>query len=235
MCGYIRRVTDNAYVRALLITVGLEDLVTDFTAPANANVLEHFYPAFGGDVNKTIKKLIIMENNQPKVVDATWWFDCSELGNTLLLGDRTTFNARNLDSNYWRTALKQQRALVVATGLGESQMHQGKKQQFLMEGQNQAFLLGALYRKFANGKYCCAVITRPASERFAQFHEKAMPLFIPNSADVVSAWLDPEVGLTEEIETLLAEPKISVSLAVSKVKAFKSGATSEQAEIIPAD
>jgi putative SOS response-associated peptidase YedK len=233
VCGYIRRVTDNAYVRALLIAVGLDDLVADFSASSGG--LEHFYPAFGGDPNKTIKKLIVMEAGKPRVVDATWWFDCTASGAELQVGERTTFNARNLDSNYWRAALKSARGLVVATGLGESQMVAGKKHQYLMEGQGQAFFLGALYRKFDNGKYCCAVITRPATERFAQFHEKAMPLFIPNNAAVVSAWLNSQLPVTPEIQLLLDEPKVSVSLAVSKVKAFKSGITHSTPELIDAD
>ncbi|BFM09212.1 SOS response-associated peptidase family protein [Halioxenophilus aromaticivorans] len=233
MCGYIRRVTDNAYVQALLISVGLEDLVSEF-APSGASI-QHFYPAFGGDANKTIGKLIVVEDGKPKAVDATWWFDCTAAGDQLLVGERTTFNARNLDSNYWRSALKRHRALVVATGLGESQIQAGKKQQYLMEGQSQAFFLGALYRKFDNGKYCCAVITRPATERFAQFHEKAMPLFVPNNAAVVNAWLNPELPVTPEIQLLLDEPTVSVGLAVSKVKAFKSGATNKTPELIDAD
>lgn len=232
MCGYIRRVTDNAYVQALLISVGLDDLVDEFT---DLGDMQHFYPAFGADPAKKISKLIINEGGAYKVIDATWWFDCVAQGDSLTVGDRTTFNARNLDSNYWRGALKQRRALVVATGIGESQIVNGRKQQYLMEGARQAFLLGALYRQFDNGCYCCAVITRPASSEFAKYHEKAMPLFVPAKAALVQEWLDPELTHSHRLESLLNEPCVPLDLQVSRVKAFKSGQQGLDHDVIPAE
>jgi len=232
VCGYIRRVTDNAYVKALLISVGLEDLVAEFKSEAGK--IEHFYPAFGGDPTKVIKKLLIHEGGSVKVIDATWWFDCTTEGDTLRVGERTTFNARNLDSSFWRGALKHHRALVVATGLGESQAVSGKKQHYLMEADQGAFLLGALYRKFSNGKYCCAVITRPALETFAQYHEKAMPLFIPAEKSAVAEWLNPDVEQSQRLQELLNRPVIAADLTVTPVKSFKSGTANGEPGVITA-
>lgn len=233
MCGYIRRVTDNAYVKALLISVGLDDVVAEFSSTSQG--IQHFYPAFGGDANKTIDKLIINERGKLKVVNATWWFDCEAVGDGLRVGDRTTFNARNLASSYWRKALHTQRALVVATGLGESQMVQGKKHQYLMEGATGAFLLGALYRSFENGLYACAVITRPASAKFAQYHDKAMPLFIPHNSDLVSQWLDPKVSRSDAIDQLLDHSALSIDLRVTRVSTYKSAYCDFLSDTIEAD
>ncbi len=106
MCGYIRRVTDSPEVRELLEELGMGDLFEPLVSEAPAG-MEQFYPAFGGNPDRRIRGLIIQEEGRPRLVDATWWFDCKESGDTLEVGKRTTFNARNLDSPYWKGPLRQ--------------------------------------------------------------------------------------------------------------------------------
>ncbi|WP_152207423.1 hypothetical protein [Marinobacter changyiensis] len=125
MCGYIRRVTDSPEVAELLEELGLGDLFEPLVSQAPAG-MEQIYPAFGGNSARQIRGLIIQEEGKPRLVDATWWFDCTANEDRLEVGKRTTFNVRNLDSPYWKGALRHHRGIVVATGIGESKKINGR-------------------------------------------------------------------------------------------------------------
>lgn len=231
MCGYIRRVTDSPAVADMLDHIGLGHLAKRFSGD---DEIEHYYPAFGGNPERKIHGLIVPGSDGPTTVDATWWFDAEPEGETLRLGKRTAFNARNLDSPYWQGALRHHRALVVATGLGESKYVDGKKTQYLMEGEK-PFLLGALYRPFTNGCYSCAVITRDSHPRFDRYHDKAFPCFVPAEPTFVDQWLNMDGQLPELVDHYLAHPQITVSLRVAAVKAFKRSAVPSGSDVLQAD
>ncbi|MCW8109144.1 SOS response-associated peptidase family protein [Alteromonas ponticola] len=228
MCGFIQRVTDNPTIIDLLEEVGLGDLVPHFAAQSSS--LLNFYPAFGGNASRQITSLITAPDN---IIDATWWFDCQSDGDSLAIGKRTTFNARNLESGFWRTALKRHRGIVLATAIGESNPVGKSKQHYFMQGRR-AFMLGALYRSFDNGKYACAVITRPPHERFSNFHEKSFPFFLPFDKDFIQDWLSGEPlhpASTQELE----QPKLHVDLEVTPVKTFKAAEPTGPAHLLEAD
>ncbi|MDT0593256.1 SOS response-associated peptidase family protein [Glaciecola petra] len=188
------------------------------------------YPAFGGDTNKRIP-LMIRENGELKRVEAVWWFDAncqeyqqSEKGdstsNITVLGRRTSFNARNLDSPFWKGALNKHRGVVFANHLGESKLVGKTKHQYLMRSQ-EPFLLGAVYRKLPNGDYCCAIITRDAHPKMTPYHEKAFPLFLPVDNDFIGLWLSTQNAQHAQIQYLLNAPKLYPSLHVQRVKTYK--------------
>lgn len=231
MCGYIRRVTDSPAVADMLDQIGLGHLANRI---AGNGEIEHYYPAFGGNPERRINNLIVSEPDGPSTVDATWWFDAEPDGDTLRLGKRTTFNARNLDSNYWKGALRNHRALVLATGLGESKWVDGTKSQYLMEGQ-EPFLLGALYRPFDNGRFSCAVITRDSHPRFDRYHDKAFPLFIPINPEFVAMWLNADGQVPDMVSHYLSQPKMTVPLRVARVSTFKRGTVPSDSEVLSAD
>lgn len=235
MCGYVRRVTNSPAVRELLEEIGLESLAGEFeeAMPASGDTIEHFYPAFGG-TPRYIRKLIVSTTPRPMTVDAVWWFDCEAEGDSLKVGKRTTFNARNLDSPYWTGALRHHRGLVVATGLGESKIIDGKKHQYLMQAQK-PFLLGALFRPFPNGCFSCAIITRESHPRFDQFHDKAFPCFLPADPDFVDLWLNHTADVPGPVAAYLEHPKLVVPLRVSEVKTFKGGSVAADAFELLAD
>lgn len=232
MCGYIRRVTDCPEIQDLLEEIGLDELADRYQATEQA--IDHYYPAFGGDPERKIRGLIVPDEGGATPVDATWWYDCRPVGDTLRVGERTTFNARNLDSPYWRGALLHRRALVVATGLGETKEIDGVKQHFLIEGEV-PFLLGALYQHFDNGCYSCAVMTRDIHPRFAPYHDKAFPCFIPADKSFVDAWLYDIHTLPKPVASYLEHPRIVVPLQVSPVKTFRSGKTAKDPVYLPPD
>lgn len=225
MCGFIQRVTDSPAVIALLEQVGL-GVLTETFQNEDQGVL-NFYPAFGKNPNRTINNLII---SPEKTVDATWWFDCEADGDSLAVGERTTFNARNLESPFWKGASRHHLALVVATAVGESNKEGSTNAHYLMESEN-AMLIGAVYREFDNGLYSTAVITRPPHERFSKYHSKSIPCFLPHDKDFIDAWL---CGGAEDpiVQSELESPKIHTPLNVTKVKTFKGAEALSEPETL---
>lgn len=228
MCGFIQRVTDSPAVIDLLEEIGLGEFVPTFKNEPG-NVL-NFYPAFGKNAGRKLTNVIIGDG---KIVDATWWFDCKPAGDALVVGDRTTFNARNLDSPYWKNAIRYYRALIVATGVGESHHNGASKEQYLMQAEG-ALLIGVVFREFSNGLYSAAVITRPPHPRFSKYHDKSIPCFLPHDKAFVSAWLTGEAD-DPLVVAELDSPKIHQNLKVTKVKTFKSGEAIGESEILEAD
>jgi len=183
------------------------------------NKTKTFYPAFGQDPNRTLD-IVIRENGHLKCVSATWWFDCFNSDNGLVVGKRTSFNARNLDSPFWQHSLKYQRAIVFANGIGESKLVGKTKHQYFMQS-DEIFVLGVLFRKFDNEQYSCAVITRDAHPKMEPFHDKAFPCFLPMQADFLDIWLDPTISQHPRIDFVLNNPTLYPSLYVQRVKTYK--------------
>lgn len=212
MCGYIE--VDGE--RPLPIMQFPErEIARQFSAKS----FKRYYPAFGQDPNKTID-IVIEENGELKQVAATWWFDCDDSFEGLNVGTRTTFNARNLDSPYWQNALQHNRAIVLATGIGESKMVGKTKHQYFMQSA-EMFVLGALYRKFSEGRYSCAVITRDAHPKMEPYHDKAFPVFLPNDDEFLQLWLSQSVHHHQEIDKVLNHPMLYPTLNVQRVKTYK--------------
>ncbi|MGQ8366236.1 SOS response-associated peptidase family protein [Glaciecola sp. 1036] len=179
------------------------------------------YPAFGGDLSKRIP--LIIEDDGIKLVNAIWWFDAYQNNDlATALGNRTSFNARNLQSPFWRAALKHQRGIVLASSIGESKLVGKTKHQYLMQSKS-PFLLGALYKKLPNNDYACAVITRDAHPKMEAYHDKAFPLFLPVLSHFLDKWLLAKGEIPSEVEQLLESPKLFPNLHVQRVKTYKSG------------
>ena len=207
MCGHIKRVTDNPNVKKLMALIGMEN-----TSLAGGN----FYP--GSSVDG-----IIIENKAGRQsINALWWF---------LLDENTgkpnykyaTFNARRLDGKLWKSAIKHHRCLIVATGIGESKGEKKEKKSFLMES-DEAFFLGGLYRTYQFDNeliYTFSVITRAPHPRFSQYHDKAIPLFMPSKQDVLNQWLDPKENDGTNFDKMLNQPSITVDFKVTPVKSTK--------------
>ena len=227
MCGFIGRRPKNIRWDEFL------DLLDEHTRKWSEMLKLHyggFYPAFGTP-DKQIKNLVIREDGKLKCVDATWWFECSEENGRLQVNNNlTTFNARNLKSPYWRQAIRHNRAIVMATELGE-----GKgKTKYLMESET-PLLLGAVYRKFPNELYSTAVITRDSHPRFDQYHDKAFPLFLPLDYQFLKLWLSDEPETHPAIAHLLENLKVFNQLKVTPVKTFKDAVATAEPEYLEAD
>ena len=102
MCGYVRRHVGPKTLREFLDLIGYQGYLDE----SDESKVEHFYPAWGGDSNKTIKGLLIQEDGELKLIDATWWYHGEEVNGELVLGEKKTFNARNLHISFWRDAIE---------------------------------------------------------------------------------------------------------------------------------
>ena len=212
MCGFIE--FDGALLSKNEQAV-ISEIVKVFAPPS----YQSFYPAFGQDPGKTID-IIIEECGVLKQVAATWWYDCHVQGDSLVVGSRTTFNARNLSSPYWRHSLQNNRAILLATGIGESKKVGKTKQQYYMFS-DAVFALGVLYQKHSNGQYSCAVITRDAHPKMAPYHDHAFPCFLPNNDEFLRTWLSKNVKQHAHIDNELDNPTLYPTLHVQRVKTYK--------------
>lgn len=177
------------------------------------------YPAFGGDTSRRIP-LLINENGEFKQVSAIWWFDTFSEDNITYIGKRTSFNARNLQSPFWKGALNKCRGLVLATQLGESKLVGKTKHQYLMQSKA-PFMLGAIYKRLPNNDYACAIITRDAHPKMSPYHDKAFPLFLPFQNAFIDMWLGAANAQEPQIQSLLNEPILVPNLHVQRVKTYK--------------
>jgi len=234
MCGYFRRHIGPETLREFLELLGFHGYY-DEPEQGQEPITKHFYPAFGGDPNRTIDHLLIEEEGELKLVTATWWYDCHEIDGRFSVGTKkTTFNARNLELPYWRDAISSRRAIVIATGIGEGKEFDGKDKHFLVESDRLMFL-GAVYKKFPSGKYSCAIITRDEHFRFAPYHDKAFPLFLPYNLKFLKLWLSDADDSHPEIKKLLSYPKIFSDLKITPVKTFKGGVATGPTKFLKAD
>ncbi len=213
MCGYIE--INGERPDPIMTQPSFEE----FWQHLPVNEFNQYYPAFGQNPNRKID-MVIQEDGKIKRVKATWWFDCFDTSEGLMVGNRTTFNARNLASPFWKHALRNNRGIVFATGLGESKLVGKTKHQYYMQSDS-IFALGALYQKFDNDQYSCAVITRDAHAKMEPYHDKAFPGFLPMQADFLKLWLDKSIARHPQIDQVLFEPKLYPTLHVQRVKTYK--------------
>jgi putative SOS response-associated peptidase YedK len=232
MCGYLRRHIAPKSLSEFLALLEMPQL--EFYFPEDGKP-QHFYPAFGGIPEKQIKDLIIRENGQLKTVNATWWYECKAMGDTLRVNlGKQTLNARNLHLDCWREPIHYRRGIALATGIGEATERNGKKQQFYVEGEV-PLLLGCVYQKFPNGLYSCAVITRNAHPRFKSYHDDAFPLMLPHDPAFLNLWLSDTPETHPAIAALLDQPKIFTNLTVTLVKTYKDAVPLGAPTVVPPD
>ncbi|MDR7088628.1 SOS response-associated peptidase family protein [Cellvibrio fibrivorans] len=232
MCGYVRRHVGPRTLKEFLSLLGMTGYYEDIQD--DEPELKHFYPAFGGNANRRIEGLLIQQDGELKLVDATWWYDCQEVNGELEVGPRTTFNARNLASTYWKDAIHRRRGIVIATGIGEGKTIDGKDKHYLVTAERLMFL-GAVYREFSGEHYSCAIITRDTHPRFEPYHDKAFPLFLPPNLDFLKLWLSDASDDHPQIVQLLANTRIFSDLSITPVKTFKGGVATGSTEYLKAD
>ncbi|HCS65127.1 MAG TPA: DUF159 family protein [Cellvibrio sp.] len=232
MCGYLRRHIGPKDLKEFLKLIGMPQLEFKFPDDGNA---QHFRPAFGNTPQNQIKDLIIREDGQLRTVDATWWYVCKQQGETLWVNNRVpSLNARNLHLDTWKDAIECRRGIAISTAVGEAIERDGKKTQFFVAGEK-PLLLGCVYRKFPNGCYSCAVITRDAHPRFTDYHDDAFPLMLPHDPNFLDLWLSDASSKHPVIAALLDQPKIFTKLTVTSVKTYKDAVPTGVPTVVPPD
>lgn len=225
MCGYLQQQFGGKInFSQSLKSSGLDDLFAEFDNRPAGKI--NIVPAVAGLAHRKIPDVVVEENGQRKLIDATWWFHCGEHEGELYTKNYKSFNARDLGRKLWRDALETQRGIAVATGLGESRLlgKEGKtKHQFLMLA-DEPLLFGVLYERFPNNLYSAAVITRDAQLGFDQYHDSAFPMFLKPDKEFIDLWLNSKIPSTHpDIADALKKPHWYSDLAVTRVKTFSGG------------
>ncbi len=157
------------------------------------------------------------EGGQAKMIDATWWFLLEEKGSQLKPNRAITcFNARNLDGRLWKGPFKTSRCILPATSIVETK----EKQSFHMEAE-EGLLLGGIFRTWQHGDelvHSCAIITCPPHPRFSEYHDKSIPLFLPDDPKLLAAWLDPSFHDSAYFTGMIEAPRLPVDLQVTPVR-----------------
>lgn len=221
MCGHIQRMADHPMVKILLEVLNIQ-----LDLPLRSG---NFYP--GG----TLDGVIIDQQKKRRSIEAVWWFLLDEHGKPDYRF--ATFNARHLDSKLWKSPIHHHRCAIIATGIGESKGEGKAKQSFLMQA-DEPFLLGGVYRAYRVGgelTFGVSVITRDPHPRFSQYHDKAVPLFLPADTEFIGRWLDPEVTDLSEFSEVLERPRIRVDLQVTPVQSTKKLIALGEAERLEKD
>jgi len=219
MCGYF------ATTRILH---DVSDIFDDLHLPGTPPIEKGYQRRF-------VDGLACHHQGSVQIGPALWWFALKPEAGTFTPNEKlTSFNARDLSKPLWRGALKNQRGIIFATELGESE----GKNRYLMQSKK-GFALGCVYKNWtgADGQLTrsFAVITRDPHQRFSKYHSKSFPLFLPLDSDLLKDWLNPDIETTPQIEQLLNEPKLTVDLEVTRVKTYKNGEALADSEILEKD
>ncbi|WP_323816572.1 SOS response-associated peptidase family protein [Cellvibrio sp. NN19] len=237
MCGYLRRHVTPRDLRAFLDLLGVKSNDIDWgenEPEYDIPKLEHFYPAWGGNTSRTIKRLLVEEQGELKLVDATWWYHAQEVDGQVVLGSKKTFNARNLHYAFWSNAINHRRAIAIVTGVGEGKNVNGKDVHYLIESDD-FLLLGAVYQRFPSGQYTCSIITRDSDPQYQLYHENSFPLFLPNDVETLKLWLGTATADHPKIKEMLDNPKVVNDLAITPVKTFKDAVPTGPTEYLKAE
>ena len=213
MCGRLN-VTDDPAVRALCEMLG----INTWSEP----------PLFKRYVGAASPVSFIRETEQGrKLDDAIWWLllDSTETG--FKPSKYTSFNTRYDKLNVPRSAgfqpFRKSRCIIPAKGFGESEFKNKRRVHCHdMEAVDGAIAFGGLYREWLNKNtgettFSCSVITLPPHPKLANIHSKSIPLMLPQSPDVLNAWLDPNLHDPRIFEDLL-EPTLRHDLAVQQIE-----------------
>lgn len=215
MCGRLN-VTENPYLIEICTQLGL-----NFDYDNGQLITSRFLRAT--DRISIIRK----SNNVVSLESAIWWLLLEESDTGFKPSKYTSFNTRYDKLNVPRSAgyqpFRESRCLIPATGFGETEFENKKPKYYYdfeaLEGE--VIFFGGLYKEWIHpmtGKcvLSCSIITLPPHEKLSQFHNKAMPLILPQSDNTVDMWLDPKLTNTD-IFTDLLKPNLPQDLLVYQI------------------
>jgi len=174
MCGSIGRVTDNAFVKALMINLGIKtDLPNEHNIRPNASI-----------------PISIGKNGAPAAVEANWWLFQTRTENGYAYDKRyKSFNTRKdkLLTNR-KKDFTHHRCIIPA-----SCFYEWKGERYKIEAVDSAIAFGGLYKIWPTDKpenlhYSCSIITLPPHPRLSHIHNKSIPLML--LPDEIEPWLD---------------------------------------------
>ncbi len=200
MCGYLGNVIDSPLTKALMLILGMDDLVPQLRNNPGTG------PAASID--------IIVDDQGPLVRRAIWWLLLEHHEGNYRPSKYTSFNTRSDKLDQKRSAgyvpYRKSRCIVPATYFIEGTGPKGRRVYHRIEPSEQSFALGGLYRTWINHEtgevtYSCSVVTLPPhpTSTWQQIHPKSTPLMLPADPETVRRWPDPQFDRVEEFASLL--------------------------------
>ncbi|OCQ20022.1 hypothetical protein A7985_19220 [Pseudoalteromonas luteoviolacea] len=212
MCGRLN-ITDDPFVIQILLDLGIEN-------PREQMLFGRFKRA-----TDTIS-IVHQYNGQRSLSHATWWLLLTQTQSGFKPSKYTSFNSRydklHLKSSAAYQPFRYGRCIVVVKGFGETQYQDGKPlhyHDFIAE--DGALCLAGLYKHWchpATGEQVlsCSIITLPPHPKLRPYHDKASPLMLPQSSDLLNQWLDDQRHDVTGFNHLLV-PHLHQSLTVQKI------------------
>lgn len=212
MCGRLNVIDDPA-VRALC------DML-------NINIWQQ-PPLFNRYIGAASPVSIIRETAQGRTLDdAIWWLLLEPTEAGFKPSKYTSFNTRydklNVPRSAGFTPFRTSRCIIPAKGFGESEFKNKRRVSCHdMEAIDEAIAFGGLYKEWLNKRtgettFSCSVITLPPNPRLANIHSKSIPLMLPQTEEVLNAWLDPALQ-DPSLFTDLLEPTLRHTLKVQQI------------------
>ena len=209
MCGYFANLTPTKEIIEVSNQLNLQ-LPNE---PARAYQRQNF------------NALITKDNEQIEAQQAMWWYALKFEHNEFKVDNRiTSFNARDLNKPLWKDAFELRRGLVFATEIGEGQTTGKHNQQYLMQSKT-GFALGCVYQNWYHPidstlMRSFAVITREPNPKYAQYHKKSTPIFLPLEAEVLDKWLSPE-PLDDSLNRYTEQAVLTCDFEVMPVQTYQ--------------
>lgn len=176
--------------------------------------LPHYETSYNIPPGQKILTIVKLDNDIYKAANLHWgliphWSKDRKISNHLINARAETL----AEKPAFRTAYRQRRCLIPATGFYEWQQQEQGKQAYCISHKNgQLIAFAGLWEYWEQGTetiYSCSIITRPANELIKPIHQR-MPLIIDKQH--YSSWLDKQTSLAITEQLLASDAYQDIAL-----------------------
>lgn len=182
---------------------------------------------FSRFIRATNQVSIVRQKNGIRRMDnAIWWLLLEPSENGFRPSKYTSFNTRydklNVKGSAGYHAYRHSRCVIPAKGFGETEYYDGKAVHYHdLVAKDGALLFGGLIREWINhstgeSALSCSIITLPPHPKLIHIHKKASPLMLPQTPEIIDAWLDEKQTNVDQFDQFLT-PIIYQDLEVQQI------------------
>ena len=185
------------------LTASPEQLINAFQLPG----LPHYETGYNIPPGQKILTIVKLDDGSYKAVNLHWgliphWSKDKKISHHLINARAETL----AEKPAFRTAYKQRRCLIPASGFYEwQQLEQGKQAYCISRKDNQLIAFAGLWEYWEHGTetiYSCSIITRSANELIKPIHQR-MPVVIDSQH--YKDWLNKQASLQTTEQLLISD------------------------------
>jgi len=185
------------------LTASPEQLINAFQLPG----LPHYETSYNIPPGQKILTVVKLDDDSYKAVNLHWgliphWSKDKKISHHLINARAETL----VEKPAFRTAYKQRRCLIPASGFYEwQQQEQGKQAYCISRKDNQLIAFAGLWEYWEHGTetiYSCSIITRSANELITPIHQR-MPVIIDSKH--YKDWLNKQAPLQTTEQLLISD------------------------------